>query len=907
MKIYDFVGVVNVAIANFPTKEQAKILAARMAKFGINLVRIHLMDVEGSSGLFLNSAQNTLQISPDRLDKMDYFIYCLKERGIYFNFCIQSGRIFKKGDGIDSPVLNDQSKYVTLFNKKLIDLQKDFANKTINHVNPYTGLTYAGDPAMATLELTNENSLYNGWFGWQANNLFADQTGGIGPFYAAQLDSLFNDFLLKKYKTDENLEQAWEGTNGEITSELVKNGSFEQNLQSWSSLVTGGASGTISADQENWKDGVKSMKAVVKSVGTQNWNVQLKTNDFKVEKGKSYKIAFYAKADVEKELLLEVMENQTWKWIMGPTYKTTLNWKYYEVYFNSPFDSNNLLVAFEWGLQTGTFWLDSVSVTPTNGTGLEEGESLLTGNVQRTKHTQIGKYSAQRVGDNAEFYFEIEKKYTHELSTYLKNELNVKCPVTFTNNYFGLASVYSQSQADYIDFHQYWNHPNFPNGWSEINFTLNNKSILLDPEGSTINKMQLTRVKNMPHVLSEYNHPYPYIFQTEMPSLLYAYGSFFDLDGIMYHAYYDYMNRYSQRYQDMFFDIAMQPVIMTQQLLSLPYRMKTLQKAKTYVEGNYKTSDVFNNTKIYQGNEEINVENAKMGTSLLQHGFEHASFTSDSTFISGTLTNPGKVITSETDELKWDGNQGVFTVNSPYWQGATGYLGEKDIELTDISISNVTTTDNLNFAAIHLISLDSLPIPLSKRMILLTSARLENLGLKWNSTQTSLVSAGGTKAICEPVAATVQFKQASTDSFMVYKLNERGSRTDSLLIEQTMGATKFQLNKNTLWYEISNHKLASKSVGNKPDLNKRNGSLKLIPNPAKDFSLLKFTFPSQRKAQFVLFNTHGQLIQTETVFFTPNTFSEKQILTAQLENGLYFCGFQLENGERFLEKLVIYR
>ena len=39
-----FVGVVNVAVANFPTKAQAKMLAARMAKFGINLARIHLMD-----------------------------------------------------------------------------------------------------------------------------------------------------------------------------------------------------------------------------------------------------------------------------------------------------------------------------------------------------------------------------------------------------------------------------------------------------------------------------------------------------------------------------------------------------------------------------------------------------------------------------------------------------------------------------------------------------------------------------------------------------------------------------------------------------------------------------------------------------------------------------------------------
>jgi hypothetical protein len=142
---------------------------------------------------------------------------------------------------------------------------------------------------------------------------------------------------------------------------------------------------------------------------------------------------------------------------------------------------------------------------------------------------------------------------------------------------------------------------------------------------------------------------------------------------------------------------------------------------------------------------------------------------------------------------------------------------------------------------------------------------------------------------------------------MVFQLNETGKRADSLLIEQITGATKFKLNKNTLWYEISNHNLVPKPVGNKIDLNNKNSSLQLYPNPAKDFSLLTFSFPDQYKAQFVLFNANGQLIETETVFFSPNTFSEKQIYTSELEPGLYFCGLHLDNGEKYLEKLVISR
>ena len=112
------------------------------------------------------------------------------------------GRIYKPGDGIDSPIKNDQSKYVTLFNQKIIELQKDFSEKIIGHVNPYTGLTYADDPAMANLELTNENSLFNGWLGWNSDYIFGDVTNGIGPFYSNELDTFRYDYYRPKFSEE---------------------------------------------------------------------------------------------------------------------------------------------------------------------------------------------------------------------------------------------------------------------------------------------------------------------------------------------------------------------------------------------------------------------------------------------------------------------------------------------------------------------------------------------------------------------------------------------------------------------------------------------------------------------------------------------------------------------------------
>jgi len=899
-----FVGVVNVAISNFPSHTQARVLAARMAKFGINLVRIHLLDVDGQYGLFQNSAINTTGLSTDRFDRMDYFVKCLKDKGIYYNFCIQSGRVFKAGDTIDAPIQNDQSKYSTLFNPRLITLQKNYARQTLAHVNPYTCLSYADDPGMMSVELTNENSLFNGWFGWQTDYLFADNPDGIGEYYSGELDTLFNDWLAEKYKLDSCLKQAWAGDLFTGT-ELVKNQSFENGTNQWSTYVhaAGGAVATIQIDTDTAYDGNQSLKVTATTGGTETWHIQVKTNNFSVEKSKSYKITFYAKAEATGIPRIEIMENQTWDWMGGPTYTPSAEWEKFEFYFTATKSTNAMIIQYDWGQLTGTFWLDSVSVVQSGGTGLETGESLALRNVGRTKQINTGRYSARRVGDNAEFYFDLEGRYISTLTGYLKDSLEIKCPVTFTNNYYGLASIYSQSRADYMDTHFYWDHPGFPHGWSDIDFIMQNRSMVLDPESSTLNRMPLSRVKGLPLVLSEYNHPYPYIFQAEAPSMLYAYGSFLDLDGILWHAYYDYMNNSTERYQDMFFDIAMNPVIMTQLMLAVPYRLGYIKPADKYLYGHYREQDIFDNTKLFQDDNVLNIPDVDYGSSFLQQGFAHASFQDDSTWLEGTLSLSGNPVSTGTGDITWDGVKGVFRVNNPYWQGATGYLKGNVIELDDITLSDINTTDNLGFASVQLISLDSLPISESKRLLLLTSARLENQGLLWNTTKTSLVSAGGIRALCEPVSGTLTFKYALRDSFYVYRLDERGMRTDPLPVD--MG-TQYRINFNnkTLWYEILNDSATGPSQAiSIPGL--QGCHLSNYPNPCSDYTTIEFELPESQQVELSLLNAQGKVLKTSQLTAFKDRIMRTELDVSTFPRGLYFYGLHLRNGQMVVNKLVI--
>ena len=83
----------------------------------------------------------------------------------------------------------------------MIDLQKEYADKLLNHVNPYTGLAYKEDPAIMTIELANEDSAFFD------NNRIRHYKGWTR--YFEEMQARFNHFLLMKYSSRKNLAEAW--------------------------------------------------------------------------------------------------------------------------------------------------------------------------------------------------------------------------------------------------------------------------------------------------------------------------------------------------------------------------------------------------------------------------------------------------------------------------------------------------------------------------------------------------------------------------------------------------------------------------------------------------------------------------------------------------------------------------
>ena len=149
--------------ACFPDHAYSEMVARRLAKFGVNMVRFHQMDAEWATpNLFtFNRAQpkdNTRSFDPESMERLDYLIYCLKQAGVYIFMDMLTYRQYRPGDEVDAvDQLGQAAKPYTYFDPRLIELQKEFNRDLWTHTNPYTKLAYKDDPAIALTEIVNES------------------------------------------------------------------------------------------------------------------------------------------------------------------------------------------------------------------------------------------------------------------------------------------------------------------------------------------------------------------------------------------------------------------------------------------------------------------------------------------------------------------------------------------------------------------------------------------------------------------------------------------------------------------------------------------------------------------------------------------------------------------------------
>jgi hypothetical protein len=189
-----------------PEKKGAEFTAARYGKYGINGVRLHKFTYPKNQ-MGIGDPSDATRMDPDGLDRLDYFAAQLKTNGIYFGwshtfkFQVSPGNRNRlvAYDEIAQHLKGDTYAFIN-FAEDVQDLMIEMVVNLLKHQNPYTGLSYADEPALSFIELQNEDDI----FFWTSEQAF-----NACPTYRKLFIQRFSDWLKVKYDTDEKLKQAW--------------------------------------------------------------------------------------------------------------------------------------------------------------------------------------------------------------------------------------------------------------------------------------------------------------------------------------------------------------------------------------------------------------------------------------------------------------------------------------------------------------------------------------------------------------------------------------------------------------------------------------------------------------------------------------------------------------------------
>src|SRR5690606_8316060 len=83
-------------------KEAVRLQARRLAAFGFNLVRIHHHDSDWVTPNIFRADGGTRRLDDDALDRIDWWVKCLQDEGIYVWLDLHVGRPFSRADDIDA-------------------------------------------------------------------------------------------------------------------------------------------------------------------------------------------------------------------------------------------------------------------------------------------------------------------------------------------------------------------------------------------------------------------------------------------------------------------------------------------------------------------------------------------------------------------------------------------------------------------------------------------------------------------------------------------------------------------------------------------------------------------------------------------------------------------------------------
>jgi len=156
--------------------------------------------------------------------------------------------------------------------------------------------------------------------------------------------------------------------NAAVDNLIIENASFEDDYTGWWQGLSDVAEATHEIDTAEVMDGAKSALISITAVTGTNWHIGLTQNLTVLSAGTQYTADFFAKADVNRVISLELKAAPPlpYAWIGGGDMDITTEWVEYSSSFTPtvdyPGEEEASQICFWVGQLAGQVWIDGVRV-----------------------------------------------------------------------------------------------------------------------------------------------------------------------------------------------------------------------------------------------------------------------------------------------------------------------------------------------------------------------------------------------------------------------------------------------------------------------------------------------------------------------------------------------------------------
>ncbi len=821
-----FWGVNIVGVACCPEHEIAEKLAARLAKLGFNAIRFHGLDADWALGGLMSMNMSLKKRAEARLERFDYFVTKLAEKGIYTYLELHVWPDYLTRDVPDAENITAKgkdgwpafpwAKTVSLFDRKMMQKQTQWYRTILTHVNPYRHFKYAQDPAVALVEIANENSLLAGWETAALDNL--------PPYYAKELDDLWNQWLAKRYGSPTAAASVWKARQPVVTTLPVSKGNLLRD-DMWSLEVHGRAKASVSRGKSNTISNMSSAQTrnslsqrpvmvpaesynlsrsqvkrsihadqaladgaeiIIQVPEKERWRVQYTNLGLVLQPSVWYSLIFEARTDDPRKIGVFLQENAAPWTLLGlrREVQLTQDWQEHRLTFLMPRSQHRGKLTFTLGDKPGMVQIRNVILVREPAPEVNFFEGVFVGRPRR--NAELAYPNAMLV-DYLTFLTDIERNYFLAMRNEIRN-LGYSGPIVGTNSYGWLGSLVQAEVADVIDQHAYWDHPAFPRiKWSKTDWMISDRSMLNSPQDSTLVELAYSRIWGKPFIVSEYNHAYPNRYDVEAIPFIATYAAMQDWDGVFVFSYSS--GDFERTKLDRFFDIDRHPGKLT----VLPFAGAAFLRGDISPGTSHLRIPIeWTDALKLQLDSGVSVGQAARlyGLNLMAPSQQPVGLAITQVLnekcVSATCKVGNSPASSSATGLKWEMGRGkhYLHVSAPRSAAIIGFISGTELATSGIHLK-LGPTPQL-FATAALIALDNKPLTSTSRLLVIVAGQTEP---RWGSSPRLQVP-----------SAKIELTR-SIAHLKAYVLGPAGNRIRTISVYHNLDKWIMPLDESP-WYEI---------------------------------------------------------------------------------------------------------